>query len=194
MVAVAVVGTLAGVAACSSAATSQSINPTRTVTTTVTHQSAPTPGTTAPTHTSLPPTSAHAVQPTASVAITSPRATPTSRGGSSATATKVVIYDCGAQPVNQPVTFILACGDAGAALEGLGWTGWGEPAATATGRLRQNTCVPNCAAGGSVSYSATVTVSGLTNGRYTSMHINAPSAPAPSSDFRLGLNGPVISR
>jgi hypothetical protein len=104
----------------------------------------------------------------------------------------VVIYDCAGQPVGKPATFILFCGDAGAALQGLTWSGWGGSTASAIGRLRQNTCVPNCAAGGSASYPATVTVSGLTGGRYTSLHINAPSAPTPSTDFRLGLNGPII--
>ena len=142
----------------------------------------------------MPPTSAHTLRPTATVTTTPPRTTPTSRGGSSAAATKVVIYGCDGQPVSQATTLILACGDAGAALQSLAWTGGGGPAATATGLLRQNTCVPNCAAGGSVSYPATVTVSGLTRGRYTSRHVNAPGAPTPSSDFRLGLNGPVISR
>ncbi|RAG85199.1 hypothetical protein DN069_12940 [Streptacidiphilus pinicola] len=193
MVALAAVGTLAAVTACSSGVTSQSVNPTRTVTATVTHQAAPTP-TSGPTHTSIPPSSAHAVEPTATVTTVPPRATPTSRGGSSAATTTVVIYGCDGRPVGQPATFILFCGDAGAALQSLAWTGWGGPSATAAGWLRQNTCVPNCAAGGSVSYPATVTVSGLTGGRYTSMHVNAPSAPTPSSDFKLGLNGPVISR
>ncbi|WP_157597384.1 hypothetical protein [Streptacidiphilus rugosus] len=162
------------------------------MTATVTRQAAPTP-TSAPTHT-VPPTSAHTVQPTATVTATPPRATPTSRGDSSAAATKVVIYGCDGQPIGQPPMFILACGDAGAALQSLTWTGWGGPVATATGQLRQNTCVPNCAAGGAVTYPATVTVSGLTSGRYTSMHITAPGAPAPSSDFKLTQNGPVISR
>lgn len=196
LVAVAMAGTLAAVAACSSGMTSQSVKaPTRTVTATVTHQAAPAPSTTvpsaaAPTPTSVPPASAHPVQPTVTVPATSPHAAPSSQGASSPAATQVVIYGCDGQPVGQPTGFVLACGDGGVALQGLTWSGWGGSIATATGLLRGNTCVPNCAVGGSTSNSASVTVSGLTGGRYTSMHISAPGARDPSLDYRLGLNGP----
>jgi hypothetical protein len=104
-----------------------------------------------------------------------------------------VVHGCDGQLVGRPAGFVLFCGDAGQALQSLAWSGWGGPTTTATGRLREKTCTPNCAAGGTASYSAAVTVSGLTGGRYTSLHINAPSAPDPSSDFRLGLNGPVVA-
>jgi hypothetical protein len=190
IVAVTTAGALAGVAACSSGMTSQSVNPpTRTVT--VTHQAAPAPQTTAPAHTSAPQTSARPVQPTVTVTATSPRATPSSQGAASSAAPEVVIYGCGGQPVGQPAGFVLLCGDGGESLQSLTWSGWGGPTTTATGQLRENTCIPDCATGGSHSYSATVTVSSLTGGLYTSMHINAPSAPDPSLDFRLGLTGPT---
>jgi hypothetical protein len=120
-------------------------------------------------------------------------ATASSQGAASSAATQVVIYGCDGQPVVQPAGFVLFCGDAGQALQSLTWSGWGGPTATATGQLREKTCTPNCAVGGTASYSATVTVSGLAGGRYTSMHINAPTAPDPSSDFRLGPNGPVVA-
>nr|WP_133995159.1 hypothetical protein [Streptomyces sp. 846.5] len=172
------------------------------MTATVTHQTVPAPRTpaasiTAPAHTSALQTSAHTVQPTVTVTATSPHATPNAhaQGAATSAAPQVVIYGCDGQPVGQPAGFILACGDGGLALQGLAWSGWGGPTATATGQLRGNTCIPNCAAGGSVSYPATVTVRGLTGGRYTSMHIDAPSARGPSDNFSLGLNGPVdVSR
>ena len=203
IVAVTTAGALAGVAACSSGMTSQSVNPpTRTVTATVTHQAAPAPQTTAPAHTSAPQTTvrtrtsapqagARPVQPTVTLTATSPRATPSSQGAASSAAPEVVIYGCGGQPVGQPAGFVLLCGDGGESLQSLTWSGWGGPNTTAAGQLRENTCIPDCATGGSHSYSATVTVSGLTGGLYTSMHINAPSAPDPSLDFRLGLTGPT---
>ncbi|RAG85019.1 hypothetical protein DN069_13735 [Streptacidiphilus pinicola] len=189
-------GTLAAVAACSSSVTSQSVKaPTRTVTATVTHQAAPAPSATAtasPAHISAPPTSEHPVQPTVTATTTPPHAAPSSQGPSPSAATHVVIYGCDGQPVGQPAEFVLACGDGGVALQSLNWSGWGGSTATATGQLRENTCVPNCAVGGSTSNSATVTVSGLTGGRYTSMHISAPGARNPILDYGLRLNGPVI--
>ncbi|MBT2406547.1 MULTISPECIES: hypothetical protein [unclassified Streptomyces] len=105
---------------------------------------------------------------------------------------QAVIYDCGAQPVSQPDTYILLCGDGGQVLTGLTWSNWGRPTAAATGQMWQNNCQPNCAAGTSIPYAATVTVAGLTGGSYTTMHIVAPKAPSSTTDFTLGSDGPAL--
>ncbi|SEL48933.1 hypothetical protein SAMN05414137_109101 [Streptacidiphilus jiangxiensis] len=78
VVAVATAGTLAAVAACSSGATSQSVNaPTRTVTATVTHQTTTAPGSTAPTPTRTAPASTRpAPGPTVTVTSTPTPAAP----------------------------------------------------------------------------------------------------------------------
>ncbi len=196
LVAAATAGALTAVAACSSGISASVDTPTRTVTATVTRQAVPSPSITAasssPGRTSAPHPSAHPVQPTVTVTAASSPATSRSTGAASSAAPQVVIYACDGQPVGRPAGFILACGDGGLALQSLTWSGWGGPTATANGELRQNICIPNCATGGSVSYPAAVTVSGLTGGRYTSLHTTAPTAPDPSSNFRLDLNGPVF--
>jgi hypothetical protein len=61
--------------------------------------------------------------------------------------------------VQTPRTFTLACADANESLGSLTWQNWGEPTATASGKLVVNTCRPTCVAGKFVSYPVDVTMS-----------------------------------
>lgn len=56
----------------------------------------------------------------------------------------------------RPAQIVLACGDGGAVLDDLVWTGWGAGTATAAGSLSTNTCDPTCAGGTFVTFPATV--------------------------------------
>lgn len=102
------------------------------------------------------------------------------------------IADCAGEPLVEPTELLLACGDAGAGLHDLTWTNWGEETATATGWESEKVCVPNCANGTEARSPATVTVSGLTGGRYTFMQISAPQSPnSPFSRYTLDEFGPT---
>ncbi len=76
---------------------------------------------------------------------------------------------------------ITVSGDGSGYVDGLSWTGWGTPRATATGTLRVDNCVPNCAQGTFTGYPATVTLAGLkeyqggTSG-YSTIVVQSPAA------------------
>jgi hypothetical protein len=75
-----------------------------------------------------------------------------------AAATPPTIPDCYAQVV-APTSMVLACADGNLTLEGLSWSGWGKPTATATGDAHANDCDPYCAAGTFRTYPVSVTAS-----------------------------------
>ncbi|HEX5406381.1 MAG TPA: hypothetical protein VFX16_29250 [Pseudonocardiaceae bacterium] len=110
---------------------------------------------------------------------------------SSVPVTSAAIYDCDAQPVERPAQFILLCGDAGETLVHLVWSGWGRTSASATGQVVVKSCTPDCADGTSIPYVATVTITGLSGGIYTKMHLSAPRAPVPAQNFAVDTDGPV---
>jgi hypothetical protein len=93
--------------------------------------------------------------------------------------------------VAQPKTYILLCGDAGTILEQLVWSDWGQTKTTATGVQVQNSCTPSCAAGSPISTKATATLSGLTGGRYTKLHVVTAKA---TTDYTINTTGPVAAR
>ncbi|CAM5651189.1 Serine/threonine-protein kinase PknD [Streptomyces alboniger] len=101
------------------------------------------------------------------------------------------IADCGGRTLDRPAELLLACGDGGAGLTALTWSGWGTPTARATGQGWERTCTPSCAEGGAARYPVTVTASGLAAGRYTLLRVSAPQAPGGSADYTLGSNGPT---
>ena len=70
------------------------------------------------------------------------------------------------------------------------WSHWGAATSTATGVLLEKTCDPTCAAGGTTSSTATVTLTGLKDGRYSSLRIVTPKGV---SDYRLDAMGPVTA-
>lgn len=55
--------------------------------------------------------------------------------------------DCMNQ-VEQPSSFIIACGDGGSGVEHLVWQSWGDPVAQGSGFAFANDCEPSCVAGG----------------------------------------------
>lgn len=107
-----------------------------------------------------------------------------------APAGKISVYGCDRQPVSQPTTYTLACGDGGMLLEQLVWTGWGKAKATATGVQMQNSCVPSCAAGAPVSTKATVTLSALIGGRYTKLRVATAKG---ATDYTIDARGPLAA-
>jgi hypothetical protein len=62
--------------------------------------------------------------------------------------------------VSKPKSVTLTCGDGNTFLKGLSWSSFGGSTAQAKGTFVTNTCKPNCAAGKSVSYSASVKATG----------------------------------
>ncbi|MEV0120534.1 protein kinase [Streptomyces sp. NPDC050703] len=101
------------------------------------------------------------------------------------------IADCGGQALDRPASLLVACGDGGAGLDSLTWSGWGTPTARATGRGWERVCTPSCAEGRAARYPVTVTVSGLAAGRYTVMRVDAPQAPGGSAAYTLDAYGPT---
>ena len=76
---------------------------------------------------------------------------------------------------------ITTSGDGSAYVDGLSWTGWGTPQATAKGSLHLDDCTPNCAQGTYTAYPATVTLAGLTDYQgsvkaYSTIVVQSPSA------------------
>lgn len=121
--------------------------------------------------------------------------TGTALGGSSVTSSahstgKATVYGCDGQPVSQPKTYTLACGDGGTLLEQLAWTGWGKAKATATGVQIQNSCQPSCAAGAPISAKATVTLSGLSSGHYTTLSVVTVKGTAV---YTIDTRGPLVT-
>lgn len=113
--------------------------------------------------------------------------TPSAASPAQVTAT---LTTCDQRTVSAPSRYTLACADAGIWLDDVRWSAWGSPTAHASAKLWKNDCDPNCVAGHDVSYPASVTVSGLTNGRYTRIHVEAPQAPGGPYDYTVGANGP----
>lgn len=92
--------------------------------------------------------------------------------------------------MSQPKTYILTCGDGGVVLNQLTWSGWGTASATATGVQTQNNCVPSCAAGSPLSTKATATLSGLSAGHYTKLHVVAGPT---TTDYSISAAGPTAA-
>jgi hypothetical protein len=57
-----------------------------------------------------------------------------------------VIVDCLNKDQIRPSGFVLACADANSLLKGMHWSAW-NPAASGTGTLAFNDCIPYCAQG-----------------------------------------------
>jgi len=76
---------------------------------------------------------------------------------------------------------ITTSGDGSGYVDGLTWTGWGTPRATATGTLKVDNCNPNCAQGTYTGYPATVTLAGLKPSQaggmaYSTIVVQSPAA------------------
>jgi hypothetical protein len=127
---------------------------------------------------------------------TEPEPTPTGEPPAAPTPQRTrptgVIDDCQGEPLSEPASLLLACGDAGRGLQNLTWTDWGGDTATARGTVWEKICVPDCADGGRAFSPATVTVSEPVGGRYTVMVVSAPRSPVePVARYELDEQGPV---
>jgi hypothetical protein len=56
-------------------------------------------------------------------------------------------FSDGSQRAVRPSSFLLACADGNAAVDEARWSFWGTNEAIAKATVRQNDCVPSCAAG-----------------------------------------------
>jgi serine/threonine protein kinase len=87
---------------------------------------------------------------------------------------------------------IVTAADGSGYMKDITWTNWGKPTATGSGMLEIDDCNPDCASGTFTGYPATMTVSGLvpySSGleAYSSMMLDAPTAPDPSYTYNSGL-------
>lgn len=93
------------------------------------------------------------------------RPIPTVDAAGEALASRTYLVECVPDElVQRPDRYTLACGDGNEWLEGLVWTGWGDPTASATGTLVTNSCEPNCAEGTLERRSVKVSVTDLALG------------------------------
>lgn len=144
------------------------------------------------------PTATESTEPTTTVQGQTQQPTTTTQQPASTTqqtdaqsARPAQVYTCESAAEQRPTTYVLACADQGESLQNLTWTDWGEPSATATGQLSEQSCDPSCASGGTNQYSATVRVYGLADGRYTMMTVDAPKDPSgASSTYAITTDGP----
>jgi hypothetical protein len=77
-------------------------------------------------------------------------------------------------------------------VDDITWSGWGDAAATGTGTMEADNCIPDCAQGTYTGYPATVTISGLSPygseiEAYSEMVVSAPTSPFPPETFSSGL-------
>src|ERR1700727_2038685 len=72
-------------------------------------------------------------------------------------ASPVKITNC-VKATSHPKLLTLTCGDGNTVLSGLRWSSFGGTRARARGKLKMNTCTPNCAQGRVVSYPVAVKV------------------------------------
>lgn len=69
-----------------------------------------------------------------------------------AAASRPVVINCLMKPQVKPSTYILACADAGALIKKMQWATWGDQAGFGSGTYRFRVCIPNCAAGKTVTF------------------------------------------
>jgi eukaryotic-like serine/threonine-protein kinase len=112
--------------------------------------------------------------PSSSPAAAAPATAPVTAAPIPATqAPPATLVDCG-QSVSQPPSITFTCGDGGAGIGGLAWSGWGTPVATASGSVWSNDCIPDCGQGTFNSTPGSVTIEDLQDGVYQQVTISAP--------------------
>ena len=121
----------------------------------------------------------------------SPTATPTI----TVTVCTIPVDSCstsGAKYMKTDPAQIFTAADGSGYIKDITWNNWGKPTATGSGMLEIDDCNPDCADGTFTGYPATMTVSGLVPYRsgleaYSSMMLDAPTAPNPSYTYNSGL-------
>src|SRR5487761_1217003 len=66
---------------------------------------------------------------------------------SHASGPRYVVLNCAMKAQTMPGSYVLACADDGAGLQGLHWTTWTARLASGYGTEYENDCIPNCASG-----------------------------------------------
>lgn len=87
----------------------------------------------------------------------------------------------------EPSSFVFTVDSTGD-LDALTWSTWGLGGAIATGTLRLDTCIPDCASGPFNSYPATIRLSGVSeihSPYFTVFTIDSPTAPGGSQTFTI---------
>ena len=105
-------------------------------------------------------------QPHREPVVRTPTASPSAAATPSAStvpdAAITYLIECpGGDPLNEPPSVVVACADGNEMLDGLRWTGWGSPAAKASGSMLSNDCEPNCAQGKMIDHPIDVVADGL---------------------------------
>jgi hypothetical protein len=121
-----------------------------------------------------------------------------STGGTAAAASPpYVVLNCEMKAQTRPGSYVLACADNGAGLQGLHWTSWTPRLASGYGTEYENDCKPDCAEGHIHYYPALVVLwgSGSVSGhpaerRYTEVTLIYPGARPPA--YKL-VNGKLVA-
>lgn len=141
------------------------------------------PSATSSTSVATPPRSTGATRP--AVSPTSTGATSTtgtanpSTAGTTGTGPVLIVHDANGTRTydsRRPSTIDFSS-DASNIVTHIDWTTWGPSTATGKGTLMLNTCKPNCAQGTVSPVPATITLSGVTGGHFTSMTELAGGTP-----------------
>ena len=110
---------------------------------------------------------------------------------------RYVVLNCEMQAQTRPGSYVLACADNGAGLQGLQWTSWTPRLASGYGTEYENDCMPSCAQGHIHHYQALVVLwgSGSVSGhpaerRYTEVTLIYPGARPPV--YKL-VNGKLVA-
>ena len=78
---------------------------------------------------------------------------PARHHGTTGTAASLpVVINCGMKHQVKPASYVLACGDGGAFITNMRWATWGGQAAFGSGTDSLRVCIPNCAAGKTVTF------------------------------------------
>jgi hypothetical protein len=108
-----------------------------------------------------------------------------------------VVFNCEMTAQTRPGSYVLACADNGAGLQGLRWTSWTPRLASGYGTEYENDCRPDCAEGHIHYYPALVVLwgSGSVPGhpaerRYTEVTLIYPGARPPV--YKL-VNGKLVA-
>jgi len=71
------------------------------------------------------------------------------------------IMSCAQAVVVKPSSFVISCADGNAYLQRIKWSRWTPTSANATATYTENNCIPYCAAGKFINYTARVTLSAV---------------------------------
>lgn len=107
------------------------------------------------------------------------------------------IINCLGKVVTKPKQITISCADANIAITKITWSSWTDDAATGTGILAWNTCLPKtCVAGVVQRYKVSITMGGLASGPnvnvFSQVNLAFPkSGPAGLETGSYTLDNPI---